>query len=486
MSDQRNILQAKYGASHRFLNFGHMLIQIHVNGFRCHSNTVIEINSPITALCGYNGTGKSTILQLASTAYTSPNSRFPQYYVKDFMVVGTLDPTPFTDDASVEFRFWNSDRSVKRLKFSRDAKNKKWIGYRSRKIAKPVFFASIGLYLPKVERRDFTVRNASRVTVTESSKVAEIIKDWSCKVLGHSYENIYSHILSLSNSSKKVIAVHRTGINYSEPHMGFGEARSQYLINVLEALPDKSLVLIEEPETSLHPSAQYQFGRYLVDVAIRKCHQIILTTHSEFVLEALPSASRIYLNRGSSGIEPIPGLTSQQAKSLMAGGHVKALHVLVEDNCAKAILSEIIRRIDSNFLRSVGIHPVGDADTIAKTVRTLNATGLPVAAVRDGDQPDIPDENIFKLPGTLPPEKELFSSEPIKTYIRDTYNLNLDDFAAGILSGIDHHHWCERLANHLICSESGLLQEMARIYAISITENEASTIVALLKEPARA
>ena len=126
--------------------------------------------------------------------------------------------------------------------------------------------------------------------------------------------------------------------------MGYGEARSQFLIGNLELLPEKSLVLIEEPETSLHPSAQYEFGAYLVDVSRRRGHQILLTTHSDYVLKALPSESSIYLHRKQNAIVPIVGLTPQRAKSLMAQGHDKALHVLVEDACGKAMVTELIRK----------------------------------------------------------------------------------------------------------------------------------------------
>ena len=137
--------------------------------------------------------------------------------------------------------------------------------------------------------------------------------------------------------------------------MGYGEARSQYLINALELLPNKSLVLIEEPEISLHQSAQYNFGKYLIDVASRKGHQIFLTTHSEFLLESLPTASRIYLEKSRNDVKTVIGLTAIRAKSLMSMGNSKALDILVEDKVGKEILVEILRRIDNNFLRCVEI-----------------------------------------------------------------------------------------------------------------------------------
>ena len=90
MSDPRSALQSKYEEPARFANFGEVICRMSVMGFRCHRNTIIEILSPITAFCGMNGTGKSTLLQLASTAYVPPDLNSPRYYINSFLVVGTL------------------------------------------------------------------------------------------------------------------------------------------------------------------------------------------------------------------------------------------------------------------------------------------------------------------------------------------------------------------------------------------------------------
>ena len=483
MTDRRNRLQTMFNIGNRFPNFGNAIVRLHVQGFRCHANTLIEIDSPITAFCGLNGTGKSTLLQLAAAAYKSEIAEARKYYLRDFLVVGTLDPRPFTNDASIEYKYWQHDRSLKTVTLSRNDTTKRWQGY-GRRPQRNVFFAGVGLYIPKIEQRDFFFRNSNRLEVTHSAIVTDRIRIWTCRILGHAYDSISSNTVIYSGREGNVVTVQRSGTNYSEANMGYGEGRTQYLINALELLPEKSLVLIEEPETSLHPSAQYELGKYLVDVACEKKHQIMITTHSEFILEALPSQSRVYLKKVEEGIYPIIGLTALQAKSLMAEGHIKALYILVEDNCAKAVLNEIIRRVDADFLRSIGIFPAGDADTIARTIRTLKSTGLPVAAVRDGDKGDQPNENIFKLPGTLPPEKELFSNEAVKDYIFSMYGVNLNDFRVG-LEGVDHHYWFERLSNYLNIDESALLNETARVYARSISEVEITPLTTVIKEASR-
>jgi predicted ATPase len=481
MSDPRNDLQNMFDPSNRYANFGNVIMNLHAQGFRCHTDTVIEIDSPITAFCGLNGTGKSTLLHLAAAAYKS-NDGVLKYYIKDFIVVGTLDPTPFTDNATVEYKFWQEDGSLRSLKLSRNSKNKRWEGYR-RRIERFVHFAGIGLYLPKIEQRDFIVRKAHQLIISDPTPVSERLRQWTSTILGYDYGSIKSNKVRYSHQSGQVLVVERTGREYSEAHMGYGEGRSLYIINILETLPQRSLVLIEEPETSLHPSAQYQFGKYLVDVAKTKRHQILLTTHSEYLLDALPSQSLIYLHKTETGIKPIYRLTSARAKSLMTEGLHKALCILVEDACAQAILAEIIRREDHHFLRSVGIYPGGSKETIAQTVRTLKNTGLTIAAVRDADKESSPKENIFKLPGSLAPEKEILRNNGVKNHFQSSYGISIDDFQSRLTN--DHHRWFEELAKSVCREESALVGELATIYVGSLPESERSNLVMLLKEASR-
>lgn len=483
MNDKRNILQNMFLPSNRFTNYGNILMRLRVTGFRCHDNTIIDIENPITAFSGINGAGKSTILQLAASAYAPSLEKGKKYYLSNFFIVGTLDPKPFNENASVEYNYLDAGVRPKIVTLTRNDNTKRWRGY-ARRPTRDVFFAGVGLYIPQTEQRDFFFRNAEKICVQDTCQVDSRIKEWTCKILGYSYDNISSNIVECFKREGQIMTVQRSGTSYSEAHMGYGEGRIQYLINALEILPEKSLVLIEEPETSLHPSAQHELGRYFVDVACHKKHQIMITTHSEYILEALPSQSRIYIKKDSDGTTTIPGLTALQAKSLMAAGHTKALFVLVEDKYAKAVLSEMLRRIDPDFLVSISINPVGDKDIIGKTARTLKSTGLPVVAVRDADKDDQPSDNIFKLPGTLPPEKEMFNNEQVKKFLSEFYKINFDDYSTS-LSGVDHHYWFERLSNSLNLEEDVLVNEAARIYAHNIREEECVTLAKLLKEATR-
>ncbi len=483
MSNPLNALKAKFSEDNRFANFGPVITQVIIRGFRCHTNTVIDIRSPITAFCGLNGTGKSTILQILSAARRALDNSERTYYLRDFFLSGRLDPSPVSEDASILIRFWQEDRNTRQLTISKSTRGRGWEGYKRRPQGKVVFF-SVGSYIPKIEQRDIISLYYPKLSITDSRAVADRVHSCSCRILSQNYEDIIVKTVRHAHRSAEVLTVARDGIAYSEINMGFGESRSQYLVSVLEHLPDKSLVLIEEPETSLHPAAQSEFGRYLIDVAIEKGHQIFLTTHSEGLLRTLPDESRLYLHRDANDVKVIPGITARQAHSLMTNGYDKALSILVEDEVARAVLSEIIRSVDRYFLSTIHIGIGGGKDEIARTVRGLQDTDLKIAAVRDGDKAGSPSENIFSLPGSSSPEIEMFQNKDVAQHICTQYEIDLPNFMATV-QDVECHEWFPRLAKRCMIAEDALISECARAYARSLGENERRALVDPLKEAAR-
>ena len=479
MADPKNKLQKMYEVPNRYANFGDCLVSMHVRGFRCHTDTMIEAHSPITAFCGLNGTGKSTLLQLAATAYRRPGGEPGRYYIASFIVAGTLDPAPYAVGATAEFGYWQEDRSPRKLSVTRFELGKRWTGYK-RQPARTVYFAGMGLYLPRIELWDFAMRNARTLQVLSTEAFPDDARTWVERILGGHYDAMDRNTIKHPRQAQKIVTAVRSGVRYSEANMGWGEGRVQHFVQQLESLPEKSLILLEEPETSLHQSAQFELGRYLIDVCIRRKHQVFLTTHAERLLASLPSASRIYLDRSCGTLRPINGLSSAQAASLMANAGTKALHILVEDSVAQAVLREILRRVDSAFLRTVDIHPVGDKDAIQRTMHTLAAAELPLAAVRDADTGANPQQDMFSLPGTQPPEKEILACAKVAQCLLDQYGLRIGDFMA-TADQSDHHNWLPALAIAVSSDEQSVTTECARAYVSSLSENECDALVNQLK-----
>ncbi len=489
--DLHDQIQKKFKEENRLSNFGNVLERIKITGFRCHKSTIIDIESPITALCGCNGTGKSTVLHLAAVAYQSIEN-VKSYIIPDFIEKRRFDPTPFSDEAGVEFLFYqpNSKSSVKYKKNTLSRRENKWDGYKGRPI-RPVFFIGISSYIPKVEKSDNALENIRNIDLVKEFLVEDRAKDWICKILSRSYDSVVTKEVLLESSNEKVSCVKQANVIYSEFHMGFGEARSHYLVRTLEDLPEKSLILIEEPEISLHPSAQFNFGLYLVDLCIRKGHQLLLTTHSESLLNALPQESRIFLKQSEDGVEVIKHLTARQVNSLMTDGYSVALNIFVEDkddkSIAKIILREILRKEDRLFLDCVKIHPIGSCQDVKSVLRALRKSEIIAVGVLDADQNPIPNENILVLPKInedevdSAPEKQIFNCQRVKEYVQREYKVNLQEFQTTKLKTIDHHEWFKKLSESISIDEISLMTELARAYVSALPESLRSGLVNQLK-----
>lgn len=474
MADPRYTLQKKFELNHRYANFGNVLTRLEVRGFRLHSGSILEFRSPITAFCGPNGTGKTTLLQLAACSYRQGKKGFQ---LRDFFAVGPLDPTPFTASARLNISTWQSDGKERSVTLSR--RTNRWSDYRKRD-ERNVLFLGAAEFPPRAEEQGFYFRQAKRLVVGSRIPCSVDVTTFVSKVLGTHYDRVERANVVVNARSGSLLATGRGSLSYSENHMGFGECRVHNLIDGLEAQPPKSLVLLEEPEISLHQAAQFRFGEYLVDLAARKGHQILLSTHSEHLLRALPQASRMLVVRdGHAGIRVLPGLASAQVASILTDGHDKALRVLCEDDVAAAILTEMLAKSAPEVLATTAIVIGGYRDdkgqsigggkeAIAAAMRTLREAGLRIVAVLDADAQEDAKNFVFKLPGSLPPEKEVFGNAAVKQLWASTYALDIDSFLAE-LAGVDHHGWFDRLAARLGRDRAFLVGEASRAYAAGVS-----------------
>ena len=104
------------------------------------------------------------------------------------------------------------------------------------------------------------------------------------------------------------ISLKEKGIEVSLEDWGSGtKNRTLILLNLMNAKRVQEsnslnerltpVVVIEEPESFLHPSAQAEFGRILQDIAIEFKIQIIVATHSQYLLSHKTPTANILLER---------------------------------------------------------------------------------------------------------------------------------------------------------------------------------------------
>lgn len=159
-------LNQMFAQDKRYNNFGNILVSMSAHGFRGVSGTM-QFDFPITVIVGKNGSGKSTLAQLALCCYRyRKNERCPynpkEYYsLGHFFLKSQLDPTPYAEDASVEYTYAISEDErgkVHQLSLFEDNEqilckttslhrvNQDWGGYKSRLIRRCIYFGMGFLY----------------------------------------------------------------------------------------------------------------------------------------------------------------------------------------------------------------------------------------------------------------------------------------------------------------------------------------------------
>ncbi|MFT5324884.1 MAG: hypothetical protein ACI8P0_002750, partial [Planctomycetaceae bacterium] len=89
---------------------------------------------------------------------------------------------------------------------------------------------------------------------------------------------------------------------YSDAFAGSGESAAALLVHKLIATPKRSLVLLDEPETSLHPRAQRRLLEFMAHYAMEKSLQIVMATHSIYLADKeLPQSAIRVLEPTSNG-----------------------------------------------------------------------------------------------------------------------------------------------------------------------------------------
>jgi predicted ATPase len=126
---------------------------------------------------------------------------------------------------------------------------------------------------------------------------------------------------------------------YSDAFAGSGESAAALLVHNLVKVPDRSLVLLDEPETSLHPRAQQRLLQFMAHYAVRKSLQIVMATHSIYLADrALPQSAIRVLESTDAGYVRISTCMSASEALHEIASIESGKTVIVEDDRAKHIV----------------------------------------------------------------------------------------------------------------------------------------------------
>ncbi len=400
-------------------------------GLRGIRNLDIEFRYPITAIAGPNGSGKSTILALSVLAFHSilgyapfnalrkPDSEGTSYYTfRDFFYRGPVDPDVTGVSIQWDYRGKRSRGSeIEDWKLSIKKGKKKWMNYDKRP-KRPVDYFGLSRCIPAFEVRTLKNLFKARIDTDPTSLLTDDMLQRFCDILGSNYSSTLLHKKSRYHlRSCETVSGH----TYSSFNMGTGEDAVLQILWMLDKAYKGSLIAIEEIEVGIHQNALKKLCKHFVEIARRKSLQIIISTHSDVVFDALPRISRVYIEKLGEDHRVIYEPTARYAMARLSNVQKPEVEIYCEDDAAEEFLKAYL---PAELRKRIRITSIGSHSEIPKALiwhRKLNKAEK-CLAVFDGDVEDkylqryldelkeYYDENfvkdaIYKLPGNTSPEK---------------------------------------------------------------------------------
>lgn len=162
-----------------------------------------------------------------------------------------------------------------------------------------------------------------------------------------------------------------------------------------------SLILVDEIELALHPSAQHRLANFLKNISQVSNFCIYFSTHSVQIINTLKAEDIFYINRSINNIIDIvnPCYPAYATRSLYSNDGYDLI-ILVEDDLAKFIVEKVIREESLSSSRMIRVLPCGGWDKtlelqLEMQVSLMLGQGCKTISILDGD---IEDQYNVKYP----------------------------------------------------------------------------------------
>lgn len=415
------------------------------------SGSTLEFTYPITALIGPNGTNKSTILRALQACPNQHNigdywfdtsldriddagSQNPHRYIHSYAApsgqaaeviktrVGKAERgldyfetrAPRKSDGMQEMPIFSDPKDAALRNITRWKPIEKNVVYLDFRQELPAYDIYMSFNWSSEKRNDPTSKkkrirsrsphisraleelSAEHVYHTKN-RIIEQAEELSAKelqavsnILGRNYTKIRLVRHSYFGPEGFTAILHTEMRKYSEAYAGSGEFAAIMLVREVSRAPERALVLLDEPETSLHPRAQRKLMEFIAHECVRKRHQVVLATHSPAIVEDLPNNARklIDISPGTGFVE----IVAQEASSAQAFSRIGAEFspgtIIVEDELARGFVLRAARSKGEDFLASLNVIVVpGGAETLTHRVAPVEARlGTECAIILDGDK----------------------------------------------------------------------------------------------------
>lgn len=334
--------------------------------------------SPVTAILGPNGNGKSTILHILACAF-QPDFEGEDYKFSSFFLPNT---DALWNGSKLEIIHSYRDEQTPYSRITREYKKTeiRWTPRYANRPKRDVFYIGIDKCVPLIESEKKHAKINYSTQSINGDTIEKILSKASF-VLNRKYSGFNVH----NASGKEFIGVEVDGLKYSALSMSAGEQKVFYILEKVFKAKKNTLILIDELDLLLHDSAMKNLVNVVHEQAIDKKLQIVFTTHRESILELenLVNIRHIVCMPGKSLCF---NETKPDAISRLTGKQPKPIEVFVEDDLALTVIRKISAQLQG--VKYVSVQRFGAAINCFTTVSGILLSGdicSNSAFVLDGD-----------------------------------------------------------------------------------------------------
>lgn len=365
----------------------------------------INFKFPLSVVVGKNGSGKTTVLRMIQLLgkgnipqneffeidFDSGNLRGAEI---EYYIDGQYEKLCYLGKNR-----WRADNEIEQINV-KTIRPKAIVGA----IDKSFLYDNIGRKVNKSNQVKYLIKQSRKIQQSPENTAKKQRKFLSSKevseinyILQSDYEqiNLIRHRFFGGTWATTVLFKKKSdGQVFCEYNAGSGEFLVVNIVDQLLNVQDGSVVLIDEPEVSLHPGAQRRLLKFILTSIIRKKIQVVISTHSREMVAYLPSEAIICIEKQYNGISRVANNILPEQAFLEIEIEPNAKQIIVEDDMACSILQEILKAEKMDDLLKVVYIPGGASNLKKYIIPAFSKTNVNDQFIWfDGDQykQEIPD-----------------------------------------------------------------------------------------------
>lgn len=392
----------------------------------------LTLEFPVSAICGANGSGKTTFLSLALLGFHAEEEplvplRNIEYFDFNYFFRSAVDDK---HDKGIKVEWKYTDSTEDRI----EKGEQRWLRYirnngNPRRPVRGTEFIGISRMTPAFEKKNYHNYFANKKSFKQQEQVKNL-KQHLSYVMSKPYSAVSELTYANSSGTHAVQSYNNTHTSFNA---GAGEECLSYIIGTLLKCPEGAIVAIEEIEIGLHPSTLPKLVDVILEISLLRKLQVIITSHSSEFLRAFPKEGLILADRFDERVKFDNQPNVEYAIHRIGGDHKPAASIICEDPIAAKIISTALPAKLRSVCPIVGF---GGKDQLIEKAETIQkyAPNAKIVIAWDGEVPDgyITEANEkgfigCRLPGNEEPENYLISKLKTKEgrdFLKDQYDLS--------------------------------------------------------------